>query len=111
MIYGEHKDEYYVRRIIYDLKGDRQFLLNYKQTSKEGNPMQAIYRLNARELNEQFLEGLKLTFGEQDIEIIVSQFDETDYLLRSPANQERLLTAIENVKQGKNLVEINLDQL
>ena len=73
--------------------------------------MQAIYRLKASELNEQFIESLKLTFGEEEIEITVSPIDETDYLLRSPANKQRLLNAIENVKQGKNLVEVNLEQL
>jgi antitoxin YefM len=73
--------------------------------------MQAIYRLKASELNEQFIEGLKLTFGEEEIEITVSPIDETDYLLRSPANKQKLLNAIENVKQGKNLVEVNLEEL
>jgi antitoxin YefM len=73
--------------------------------------MQAIYRLKASELNEQFIESLKLTFGEEEIEITVSPIDETDYLLRSPANKQKLLNAIENVKQGKNLVEVNLEEL
>ncbi len=73
--------------------------------------MQAIYRVRANELNQQFLEGLKLTFGEGEIEIVVSQVDETSYLLRSPANRESLLNAIDNVKQGKNLVEVNLESL
>ncbi|MEB3123538.1 MAG: hypothetical protein VKL41_20240 [Snowella sp.] len=43
--------------------------------------MQTIYRLKASELNEQFIERLKLTFGEEEIEITVSPIDETDYLL------------------------------
>jgi antitoxin YefM len=73
--------------------------------------MQAIYRLKASELNEQFIESLKLTFGEEEIEITVSPIDATDYLLRSPANKQKLLNAIENVKQGKNLVEVNLEEL
>ncbi len=51
--------------------------------------MKAIYRLNASELNEQFLEGLKLTFREQDIEIIVSQLNETDYLWRSKMSKKK----------------------
>ncbi|MTF37968.1 hypothetical protein VKI21_11285 [Cyanobacterium aponinum UTEX 3222] len=73
--------------------------------------MQSIYRLKANELNDSFLEGLKTTFKDKDIEIIVSEVDETEYLFRSEANKERLLQAVENVKQRKNLVEVNLDDL
>jgi hypothetical protein len=43
--------------------------------------MQTTYRLNASELDEKFLEGLKATFQGQEIEIIVYALDETEYLL------------------------------
>ena len=66
--------------------------------------MKATYRIKANELDEKFIEGIKTTFGEQEIEIVVSDMDETDYLLQSPANKERLLKAIQNVKRGENLV-------
>ena len=71
--------------------------------------MKATYRIRANELDEKFIEGIKTTFGEQEIEIVVSDIDETNYLLQSPANKERLLKAIENVKQGENLVTISLE--
>lgn len=73
--------------------------------------MQSIYRLKANELNENFLEGLKITFKDKEIEIIISEIDETDYLFKSEANKQRLLQAVENVKQRKNLVEVNLENL
>lgn len=58
--------------------------------------MCALYRLRANELDETFLETVKSQFGEREIEIAVceateTQHDETAYLLRSPANRERLL--------------------
>jgi len=34
----------------------------------------------------------------------VMEQDETEYLCSSPANRERLEPAIENVKQGKNII-------
>jgi len=37
--------------------------------------------------------------------------DETTYLLRSKANCERLLAAIENVNTGRNMVELSMDML
>ena len=37
--------------------------------------------------------------------------DETTYLLRSKANRQRLLAAIENVNTGRNMVELPMDML
>ena len=71
--------------------------------------MKATYRIRANELDEKFIEGIKTTFGEQEIEIVVSDIDETNYLLQSPANKERLLKAIQNVKRGENLVSYKTD--
>jgi antitoxin YefM len=73
--------------------------------------MQTIYRLKASELNNNFLEGLKATFGDKDIEIIVYEVNETDYLLKSDANKARLVKAIENVNNKNNLVEVSLETL
>ena len=71
--------------------------------------MKATYRIRANELDEKFIEGIKTTFGEQEIEIVVSDMDDTDYLLQSPANKERLLKAIENVNRGESLVSYKTD--
>ena len=66
--------------------------------------MYTIYRLNADELDSKFLESLKSAFGHKQIEIAVSESDETDYLLRSPANREHLVSALADVEAGRNLV-------
>jgi len=78
--------------------------------------MYAVYKLHADELDQRFLDTLKSQFQNREIEIAVSEVvesseDETAYLLRSPANRERLLRAIENVAQGKNLVVIDSGDL
>ncbi|MEQ8755054.1 MAG: hypothetical protein RID09_16275 [Coleofasciculus sp. G1-WW12-02] len=73
--------------------------------------MSTIYRLKANEIDRNFLEEIKTKFGDKEIEIIVSEFDETEYLLKSEANKTRLLGAIKNVRERKNLVEINLQDL
>ncbi|MBE9228047.1 hypothetical protein IQ264_21730 [Phormidium sp. LEGE 05292] len=73
--------------------------------------MSTVYRVKASELDSSFLEEIKNTFGDKEIEIIVSQFDETEYLLKSEVNKNRLLSAIENVTQRQNLVEVNLEDL
>lgn len=73
--------------------------------------MSKIYRLKASELDLDFLEEMKATFGDKKIEIIVSQFDETEYLLKSEVNKNRLLKAVDNVKNRQNLIEVNLPDL
>lgn len=71
--------------------------------------MTAIYRLNANEIDAKFLDEIKAKFGDKQIEIVVSELDETEYLLSSKINKEKLMAAIEDVNNGQNLIEVNLD--
>ena len=73
--------------------------------------MYTVYHLKADELDQQFLEALKTLFKDKTIEIVVTEVDETAYLLHSDANRDRLLQAVENVNDGENLVEVELDTL
>jgi antitoxin YefM len=72
--------------------------------------MDAIYRVKADELDQSFLDALKATFKDKEIEITVSERDETAYLLRSPANRERLLRAAADVEAARNVVEPEQEQ-
>jgi antitoxin YefM len=78
--------------------------------------MYTIYRLKANELDSRFIRALKAMFKNKEVEIAVCDVseieeDETTYLLKSPANREHLLKAIENVTHHRNLVTLNLDEL
>ncbi len=73
--------------------------------------MQATYRMNSNELDHRLIETLKNLFKDKEIEISVYEIDETEYLLKSQANRERLLEAIKNVNNKKNLVEVDMDTL
>ena len=66
--------------------------------------MQTIYQLNADELDINLLESIKAQFPHKEIEIIVVERDETEYLLSSPANREALLRAVADVEAGRNLI-------
>ena len=48
--------------------------------------MYTVYRLNANELNVEFVEALRALFHVKEIEIMVSEIDETAYLFQSEAN-------------------------
>lgn len=39
---------------------------------------------------------------------MIAEFDETEYLRKSESNKKRLLQAVQNVKEGRNLLEVNL---
>lgn len=62
--------------------------------------MYTIYQVKADELDESFLHALKAMFKDKEIEITVHERDETAYLLRSPANRERLLNAVKDVERA-----------
>jgi antitoxin YefM len=78
--------------------------------------MYMVYNMKAEELDSRFLRALKAMFKDKEIEIAVceagqSEEDETEYLLKSPANRNRLLQAIENVARQRNLVPVGLEEL
>mgnify|MGYP000308463705 CR=1 FL=1 len=73
--------------------------------------MQISYRLNANELDSSFIESLKAAFQNKEIEIIVYESDETAFLLHNPYNRKKLLTAVENIQNRKDLIEVNWDSL
>ena len=77
--------------------------------------MYMTYRLKAEELDSRFLKALKAMFKDKEIEISVceaaqTEEDETAYLLKSQANRERLLRAIEHVAHERNLVTIPCEE-
>lgn len=75
------------------------------------NTMRTIYRLRANELNDNFLEDIQKTYQDKEIEIIVYEVDETEYLFKSERNRRKLLEAKNNVELGINLVKVNVERL
>ena len=65
--------------------------------------MVTTYKLNTNELESAF-ESIKATYPNQVVKIQVREQDTTEYLLRSHANRKRLMEAIKNVEEGKNLI-------
>jgi antitoxin YefM len=72
--------------------------------------MQTIYQINADELDQTILESIKTLFKNKEIEIVVSERDETAYLLRSPANREYLLRVIEDIEADRNVITPSQEQ-
>jgi antitoxin YefM len=72
--------------------------------------MQSVYRIQAKDLDDRFLENLKALWGDREIEIVVSEADETSDLMANEANRQHLLKAIGDVENRRNLVEFNLEE-
>ncbi len=72
--------------------------------------MQTIYQINADELDQDIVESIKALFKNKEIEIVVTERDETAYLLRSPPNRERLLRAIEETEANRHIITPNQEQ-
>ncbi|MBI2966350.1 MAG: hypothetical protein HYY40_00870 [Bacteroidetes bacterium] len=74
--------------------------------------MYTTYHLNADNLGEGFLKSVKAMFKSRNISIIIEdEYAETEYLLSSDANRKILLKRIKDVREGKNLVSVNLKDL
>lgn len=67
--------------------------------------MQTTYRMNADDLNPDFVESLKILFRHKQIEITVHETD----TLKMPNEQTK--AAMIDVRAKKNLQHITLEQL
>ena len=77
--------------------------------------MVTTYKLNTRELEGDFVNSIKATYPDQDVEIQVRgqsdiESDETEYLLSSPANRERMERILKEDKEGKLITFETLEQ-
>lgn len=67
--------------------------------------MVTVYRLHVNELNDKFIESVRAFYKDTEVEITVTEVDETAYLLRTEANRARLVEAVRNIESGQKLYE------
>ncbi len=66
--------------------------------------MQTHFILDSSELDYSLIDKLKVLFQNKRIELIVSESDDTSYLLSSPKNKEILLNSIKNIENNDKVV-------
>ncbi len=73
--------------------------------------MKHVISLELDELDAIFIEKLKKLYenSKADLTIVLEQEDETDFLLKSEANRQRLMKSIESDRKG-DVVTPNLEQ-
>ena len=70
--------------------------------------MNTIFQINSDELDNKFIESIKVLFKNKKLIISVSEdINETTYLLQSKNNAKKLFDALEDVRQNKDLITIN----
>lgn len=74
--------------------------------------MTATFRLEASELNENFLEKLRAMFRDREVELVVHDVEsESDYPFDNPVQAQFLHEALDRVERGEGLVSVSLDEL
>ncbi len=66
--------------------------------------MLTIYMLKVAELTNDFIEMLKIQFKDKEIKIVVTEADETDYLMSSSEYKEEVLSRVCDIREGKNIL-------
>ena len=70
--------------------------------------MYSTYTLNTNELTPKFITALKHAYPGKKVEIVVQEVrDETEYLLKD----QQLLNAVEDIRNGKNVVAFPVENL
>lgn len=66
--------------------------------------MQTHFILDSSELDYSLIDKLKVLFQNKRIELIISESDDTSYLLSSPKNKEILINSIKNIENNDKVV-------
>ena len=61
-------------------------------------------KLREEELNADLIQSIKNSFKGREIEIQITDMDETAYLLSSEANKKHLYKSMEELEEGKGIV-------
>jgi hypothetical protein len=76
--------------------------------------MDTLIRLEAEELDNSLVDFIKSTFKGKKIAVHIyadEEMDETEYILSDPIARKRILEAVENVDQNRNLREYTLEEI
>lgn len=73
--------------------------------------MTATYHISTDELNDEFLQRLKNTFGKKQLLITIEEDeDDTFYLLSTKENRDKFKRSMKELESG-NVVEVSLNDL
>lgn len=71
--------------------------------------MNTTYQLHSSELDNNFIVAIKHLFADKNIQIVVTELDESAYLSSSHANHQHLMQVIRDIEAGENLYEVDIE--
>jgi len=72
--------------------------------------MVTTYKLNTKDLASTFIDSVRTAYPDQVVEIQIREEDETEYLLATPANRERMKKVLREEEEGKLVTFETLEQ-
>ena len=72
--------------------------------------MVTTYKLNTKDLASTFIDTVRTAYPDQVVEIQIREEDETEYLLATPANRERMKKVLREEEEGKLVTFETLEQ-
>ena len=73
--------------------------------------MSSEFRLNTDDLTPELIDRIKILFPHKDVEILIYEKDETDYLLSNEVNKKHLLDAVTRVEKKEGLIDFDTNLL
>ena len=66
--------------------------------------MTQILQINARELNDQFIQSVKTKFGNRDLRIVIEEIEE-----KNPASQKEVFSELEMLRKKLSSIKVDPD--
>ena len=73
--------------------------------------MSSTININTDDLTPDFIDRIKKLFPHKEVEILIYEQDDTDYLLSSEANKKHLLDAVKRVENKEGLIDMDPNNL
>ncbi len=73
--------------------------------------MSSTININTDDLTPDFIDRIKKLFPHKEVEILIYEQDDTDYLMSTEANKKHLLDAVKRIENKEGLIDIDPNNL
>ncbi len=73
--------------------------------------MSSTININTDDLTPDFIDRIKKLFPHKEVEILIYEQDDTDYLMSTEANKKHLLDAVKRIENKEGLIDMDPNNL